>query len=88
MLKVLSNVVLDALTGNTGSESHSEEIKTKKKKKKKKKLESEIEAVNVSLCFTCSIENLVYKIDFFLRLFNVKNSVFLEFASTDLYELI
>jgi hypothetical protein len=60
MLKVLSNFVLDALTGNTGSESHSEEIKTKKKKKKKK-LESEIEAVNVSLCFTCSIKNFVYK---------------------------
>jgi hypothetical protein len=59
MLKVLSNVVLDALTGNTGSESHSEEIKTKKKKKKKKKLESEIEAVNVSLGLS------LYKLLFF-----------------------
>ncbi|WJX64362.1 hypothetical protein P8452_49152 [Trifolium repens] len=36
----------DVVLRNTGSESHSEEIKTKKKKKKKKKLESEIEAVN------------------------------------------
>jgi predicted Zn-ribbon and HTH transcriptional regulator len=62
MLKVLSNVVLDALTGNTGSESHSEEIKTKKKKKKKKKLESEIEAVNVSLGLS------LYKLLFFTPL--------------------
>ncbi|GAU14500.1 hypothetical protein TSUD_250420 [Trifolium subterraneum] len=37
----------DVVLRNTGSQSHSEEIKTqKKKKKKKKKLESEIEAVN------------------------------------------
>ncbi|WJX64363.1 hypothetical protein P8452_49152 [Trifolium repens] len=37
----------DVVLRNTGSESHSEEIKTKKKKKKKKKLESEIEAAVV-----------------------------------------
>jgi hypothetical protein len=48
MLKVLSNAVLNALTGNAVSES-SEEIKTQKKKKKKKH-ESEVETVNVSLC--------------------------------------
>jgi hypothetical protein len=55
-----NGAALDAPRVIAASKVDSDEIKLKRKKKKKrKKPESEIEAVSVSLCFICSIDNLV-----------------------------